>query len=44
MGKTFAGVDDDLRAFVGAQRMFFVATAPLDPTGDVNARPTVWIR
>jgi hypothetical protein len=33
MGKTFAGIDDDLRAFIGAQRTFFVATAPLDPTG-----------
>jgi hypothetical protein len=30
MGETFGEIDDDLRAFIGAQRMFFVATAPHD--------------
>jgi hypothetical protein len=39
MGKTFAEIDDDLRAFIGAQRMSFVATAPLDTTGHVNVSP-----
>jgi predicted pyridoxine 5'-phosphate oxidase superfamily flavin-nucleotide-binding protein len=32
-------IDDDLRAFIQAQRMFFVATAPLDAGGHVNLSP-----
>src|SRR5215475_11428139 len=36
MGKVFEGLDDDLRAFVSAQRVFFVATAPLSAGGHVN--------
>jgi hypothetical protein len=39
MGKTIDGIDDQLRAFIGAQRMFFVATAPLDTAGHVNVSP-----
>ena len=39
MGKTFAEIDDDLQAFIAAQRMFFVATAPLDTAGHVNLSP-----
>jgi hypothetical protein len=39
MGKSFGEIDEDLRAFIGAQRMFFVATAPLDSTGHVNVSP-----
>lgn len=39
MGKTFGEIDDDLRAFIGAQQMFFVATAPLETTGHVNVSP-----
>jgi hypothetical protein len=32
-------IDEDLRAFIQAQRMFFVATAPLDAGGHVNLSP-----
>jgi Pyridoxamine 5'-phosphate oxidase len=32
-------IDDSLRAFIQAQRMFFVATAPLDSGGHVNLSP-----
>jgi Pyridoxamine 5'-phosphate oxidase len=39
MGKPADGIDDDLRAFIQAQRMFFVATAPLDAGGHVNLSP-----
>ncbi|MCU0703676.1 MAG: pyridoxamine 5'-phosphate oxidase family protein [Fimbriiglobus sp.] len=39
MGKLFAAIDDDLRAFITAQRMFFVATAPLSADGHVNLSP-----
>src|SRR5688572_28857585 len=39
MGKAFEGLDDDLRAFVCAQQVFFVATAPLSAQGHVNLSP-----
>jgi hypothetical protein len=39
MGKVYERIDDDLRAFIGAQRMFFVATAPLAGEGHVNVSP-----
>jgi hypothetical protein len=39
MGKVFAELDDDLRAFIAGQRMFFVATAPLSVGGHVNLSP-----
>lgn len=39
MGKVFAEVDDDLRAFIARQHVFFVATAPLSPDGHVNLSP-----
>jgi hypothetical protein len=39
MGKIFAAIDDDLRSFVEAQPLFFVATAPLSPSGHVNLSP-----
>jgi hypothetical protein len=32
-------LDDDLQAFIGAQRMFFVATAPLSSDGHINLSP-----
>ena len=32
-------IDDRLRAFIAAQQMFFVATAPLDAGGHVNLSP-----
>ena len=39
MAKTCDEIDDSLRAFIGAQRMFFVATAPLVASGHVNVSP-----
>lgn len=39
MGKVFAELDDGLRAFIAAQRVFFVATAPLSADGHVNLSP-----
>src|SRR5262245_8293669 len=39
MGKVFAELDDDLRAFIARQHMFFVATAPLSADGHVNLSP-----
>ncbi len=39
MARVFEQIDDSLAAFIGAQRMFFVATAPLDATGLVNLSP-----
>jgi hypothetical protein len=39
MGKVADSIDDQVRAFIAAQRMFFVATAPTAPDGHVNASP-----
>ena len=39
MGKLYEEIDADLRVFIEARRMFFVATAPLDPAGHVNLSP-----
>src|SRR5688572_11359902 len=39
MGKVFAELDDDLRAFIARQHVFFVASAPLSPDGHVNLSP-----
>ena len=39
MGKFYDHLTPDLRAFIGAQKMFFVATAPLDPAGHINLSP-----
>ena len=39
MGKVFDGIDDDLAAWIRAQRLFFVATAPLAADGHVNVSP-----
>jgi hypothetical protein len=39
MGKTYSQIDNDLAAFIGRQKMFFVATAPLSPAGHVNVSP-----
>lgn len=39
MGKVHERIDDRLRAFIAAQRMFFVATAPSGPDGRVNVSP-----
>ncbi len=39
MGKTYDAIDDKLAAFIGNQKMFFVATAPLSGDGHVNVSP-----
>ncbi len=39
MGKTYDGIDDELTAWLAAQPMFFVATAPLAADGHVNVSP-----
>ncbi|MFT6397249.1 MAG: hypothetical protein ACJAYU_001995 [Bradymonadia bacterium] len=39
MSKTHEALDEKLRAFIAAQQMFFVATAPLDAEGFVNVSP-----
>ncbi len=36
---TYEQLDDRLRVFIDAQRMFFVATAPLDPASHPNLSP-----
>lgn len=39
MGKTYPELDDKLCAFIKAQQLYFVATAPLDEQGHVNLSP-----
>jgi len=39
MGKQFDRLDDKLIAFIKAQKMFFVGTAPLSGDGHVNLSP-----
>ena len=39
MGKLHPGIDDRLRAFIEAQHLFFVATAPSGDDGHVNCSP-----
>jgi Pyridoxamine 5'-phosphate oxidase len=39
MGDQFLELDEDLQAFIAAQRMFFVATAPLSADGHINLSP-----
>ena len=39
MGKIFDGIEADLRAWIEAQQMWFVATAPLAADGRVNVSP-----
>lgn len=39
MGRLHAEIDDRLRAFVAAQHVFFVATAPSGADGHVNCSP-----
>ena len=39
MSNVFDGIDEVLARFIGAQHVFFVATAPLDPGGHVNLSP-----
>jgi hypothetical protein len=39
MAKTYPTITDDLREFIEAQQIFFVASAPLDAEGHVNLSP-----
>ena len=39
MGKTYDGIDDELAAWLTAQPLWFVATAPLAGDGHVNVSP-----
>lgn len=39
MGKVHESIDDRVRAFIEAQKVFFVATAPLDEAGHINLSP-----
>lgn len=39
MGRVLAGISAELAAFLEAQPVFFVATAPDDPEGHVNCSP-----
>lgn len=39
MGRTYDNIDDRLAAWLEAQPVFFVATAPLDADGHVNCSP-----
>ncbi len=39
MAKTYPEINAELEVFIKAQPVFFVATAPLDPQGHVNASP-----
>ena len=39
MGKVFEGIDEKLSAWITAQRVFFVATAPRGDRGHVNLSP-----
>lgn len=39
MGRTYDTIDEKMAAWIGAQPMFFVATAPNDPAGHINISP-----
>ena len=39
MGKTYEQLDEKLAAFIEAQKVFFVATAPLSAEGHINLSP-----
>jgi Pyridoxamine 5'-phosphate oxidase len=39
MGKLYPEIDEHLRAFIAAQQLFFVATAPSGDDGHVNCSP-----
>jgi len=39
VGKAYDGINDELKAWIAEQQMFFVATAPLDENGLVNCSP-----
>jgi hypothetical protein len=39
MAQSYSAIGDDLREWIGAQPLFFVATAPLDGEGHINLSP-----
>jgi hypothetical protein len=39
MGSNYLELDEGLREFIGAQRVYFVATAPLSASGHINVSP-----
>jgi len=39
MGKTFTAIDSELESWIARQKIFFVATAPLDANGPINCSP-----
>lgn len=39
MGNVYPAIDDSIRAFIEAQPVFFVGSAPLDRAGHVNVSP-----
>jgi hypothetical protein len=39
MGQTYRFIDDSIRQWMGAQKMFFIGTAPLADDGQVNLSP-----
>ena len=39
MGKNYRGITPEIAEWIGRQRMFFVATAPLAPEGLINCSP-----
>lgn len=39
MAKTYPEIDGEIKAFIKQQSVFFVAIAPLDRNGHVNASP-----
>ncbi|MBV8587624.1 MAG: pyridoxamine 5'-phosphate oxidase family protein, partial [Verrucomicrobia bacterium] len=39
MGKIYARIDERIEKWIGAQKVFFVATAPLDLKGHLNCSP-----
>ncbi len=39
MGRTYPEITPELKAWIEAQSLFFVATAPLSPTGSINCSP-----
>ena len=39
MGKVHEHIDERLRAFIEAQQLYFVGTAPLEAEGHINVSP-----
>jgi hypothetical protein len=39
MGKIYQEIDERIKKWIGLQKVFFVATAPLDPNGHINCSP-----